>query len=299
MGGGGNSLALETIHFIAQKVWGLFPLYIIGFVLSFVANQYVSHPSLEQFIKNLFRSALAFFRVGTTVGLIVDEPLGAAWYISAMLLSMMIIYPLVRYRRTIYTYIVAPLICMFIYGYLQFNYGCAATLDWNGICTNGLLRGIAGISLGCVAYEFSEKIRSKNWTMPAKKWMTGLEIGGYLLAIIHMKYLWIWGSNDFVIVMILALSVAISGSCKSYSGKSVKGRSKIWAELGLALYMGHMPVRTLVLHSERFVSFESKLIIYLVSSLVLSFILRWLGIWLKRFLDSLCGRVRDKCIAGS
>jgi len=263
---------------------------------AFAAMQYTEHQTAEQIIKNLFDTVLTFLRVGTVAGLSAYEPLGTAWYISAMLLSMLIIYPIVRYRRGFYTYIMAPIVCVFIYGYLQHNYYGAAALDWVGICSTGLLRGLSSVSLGCVVYELSEKISRTKWTALGKKLLTILEIGGYLYALIHMQFLFAWGSNDFVAVMAVALSVAISGSGRSYTAEIPGDKTAILAELGMALYMGHPAIMILIRNSNRFADFQSRLIFYILFSFSMAFAVRWVGIRLKKALERCIKQLKNTLI---
>ena len=75
-----------------------------------------------------------------------DRAIDPAWYISAMLLSMFILYPLLLLLRDKFTYIIAPLASIVIYGYLLFRVGNLATINplEGSFVYTGLLRGIAG-----------------------------------------------------------------------------------------------------------------------------------------------------------
>lgn len=271
-----NTIGSETMSFVFHKAKEIFPYYSLGFICAFIATQYINHHSGKQIIKNVIKSVLTFLRIGTTVGLDSYEVMGLSWYISAMLLGVLMVYPLFRYRRNLFCYIEAPLICAFIYGYLSHTYKGTSALDWIGICNTGLLRGIAGLSLGCLTYEISQKIENTTWSRNGRILLTLVEAMGYFAALLHMQFKFKVESNDFVIIVILVLSIAISFSCKSLSCQMISNVNIFWAEYSLALYMGHYVIRLLITNCSKLDTYPSKLVVYLAMSFIASLVL-WKG----------------------
>ncbi|MBC8577488.1 acyltransferase family protein [Yanshouia hominis] len=276
-----NTIGTETLRLVLNKFKRIFPYYSLGFVLSFAVTQYINHVSGRSILKNAIKSILTFLRLGTTVGLNSYEVMDLCWYISGMLLGIMIIYPLLRYHANLFCYVEAPLICAFIYGYLFHTYKGTATLDWIGICNTGLLRGIAGLSLGCLTYEGSRKIKNIKWSGNGRVFLTLVEVMGYFIALIHMQFKSKIGSDDFVIIGILTMSISISFSGSSLSYKMFGQTNVPWAEYSLALYMGHWPVLLFIANDHALSTFQLKFVTYFVCSFIVSFLLQKGGNLLK------------------
>lgn len=275
-----NTIGSETLHFAWRKIQNVFWYYVIGFVLNFCVLQY-----LNQHTKNFRYSLLTFLRIGTAAGLDNDDILGGAWYISAMILAMLFIYPIYRYRENIFTNIAAPLISIFAYGYLFQNYGKVATLDWLGVGRAGLLRAFAGISLGCISYAISKKIMISQDVKKYRNVLTTIEILGYLISLLYMQMMPYGFCNDFIIIGVMTISISISFSGRSFLNNIFANVSVFWPEYSLALYMGHYAIRPLFMESKCFVSNAEKLLIYILSSLLISLLLRFFGNYLKTFFD--------------
>jgi peptidoglycan/LPS O-acetylase OafA/YrhL len=87
---------------------------------------------------------------------------GVLWYLSAMFVSIIIIYPIARRHYKIYVYY-APLLALFSMGYLFRNFGSLNIPDTTfaaGLFNTGILRGISMISLGMWIYDVSVKLNS-------------------------------------------------------------------------------------------------------------------------------------------
>lgn len=79
-----------------------------------------------------------------------------AWYLSAMMLALLILYPIARRTGAKFTRIICPLLAVLIYGII-----CRENEHLNTISgdyfiipiQSGLFRGIAGICTGCMLYD--------------------------------------------------------------------------------------------------------------------------------------------------
>ena len=81
-----------------------------------------------------------------------------------MLISMIIIYPLLRKYKENFTYIIAPIITIVIGSWLSHNYGTVSGWTHAGLVYNCLLRAFFEISLGTILYKIAEKIKLINLT---------------------------------------------------------------------------------------------------------------------------------------
>ena len=142
----------DSINFIFGKIKNLFPeiliAYIIGFFVEHLNENFTNKELIKDFISSIWEllflndSGLMGFRANAVV-----------WYISSMLISMLILYPLLRKYKNTFLMIMAPLITIFIYGIMYQNLqSLRAPHYWNGFVYKGLLRALAAISLGCICY---------------------------------------------------------------------------------------------------------------------------------------------------
>lgn len=159
-----------------------------------------------------------------------------AWYISAMLLTMFILYPILHSRRDLFLNVIAPLLCIFIMGYfakyekkLSFTDGVFA-----------IMRGTVCICFGCMAYRVCEALKRHQIAKATGVMLTIIEWSCYISIFVTAFFIG-RGMYDFIAVFILAVGVAISFSEKSYSGKIFRGAlCRFLGKLSLAVYLNHM-----------------------------------------------------------
>lgn len=246
-GAGTNGIGAETLQFILHKIRSFLPEFLIawwiGFVLIGVVRQYGVLDYLKAFGNDFWELTLVKMS-----GLFTHGIDGAMWYLSAMLLGMAILYPLLRTKRDLMTHLVCPLLALFLYGYLcQAEGHPRDPIVWLGLCYKGLVRAIAGLCTGvviCMAVRRLKKLAPAGLT----KLGNALAIGAQLLCLI----LTIWymaeqepSEYDYFYMFLLMLLVLISFS--GFGLESVLGNSQrlhlLSAFLGkysLFLYLGHL-----------------------------------------------------------
>lgn len=135
----------DTLDFVVKKFKSFCPNDFIAFIIAFSVchgNQSMSD-KIDWIIHDLFGFMLVHM---TGLG---DEPInGIVWYLSATLIAIMFIHPLMcKYSQNdVFYYIIAPIGFLFGVGYLAQNVGTLqATLEWNGILRLGLVRAVAEI----------------------------------------------------------------------------------------------------------------------------------------------------------
>ena len=159
-----NTLTLydDTYNFIKRKIFRLVPNYFIAWIIA-VAVYYVNKRSFvfNNLIVNVVKSIPELLMIKNT-GIRFASFNGPTWYISAMLLNMLILYPLVRYYRKNFFLFAVPLF-LYVGGYFFQTYGSISDLEnWNGYILLGTLRGTFGILAGCICYSVANKIRICN-----------------------------------------------------------------------------------------------------------------------------------------
>lgn len=244
---GTNGIGSETLHFILHKIRSFLPEFLIawwiGFVLIGVVRQYGVLDYLKAFGNDFWELTLVKMS-----GLFTHGIDGAMWYLSAMLLGMALLYPLLRTKRDLMTHLVCPLLALFLYGYLcQAEGHPRDPIVWLGLCYKGLVRAVAGLCTGvviCMAVHRLKKLASAGLTKLGNALAIGIQLLCLILTIRYMaeqepsEY-------DYFYMFLLMLLVLISFS--GFGLESVLGNSQrlhlLSAFLGkysLSLYLGHL-----------------------------------------------------------
>ena len=111
-----GTLGKETAGFIWHKIKSILPYYLFGYFISLVLYIYIDLrqvSGLSQIVKKLSLSIPNFFLLSTS-GLEETTVLGMTWYISAMLLAMCFLYPLLRKYKDMYMHVILP---YYLFGY--------------------------------------------------------------------------------------------------------------------------------------------------------------------------------------
>lgn len=224
--GEATGIGSETLHFILHKIRSFLPEFLIawwiGFVLIGVVRQYGVLDYLKAFGNDFWELTLVKMS-----GLFTHGIDGAMWYLSAMLLGMAILYPLLRTKRDLMTHLVCPLLALFLYGYLcQAEGHPRDPIVWLGLCYKGLVRAIAGLCTGvviCMAVRTLKRFSPSGLTKTGNALAIGVQLLCLILAIRYMaeqepsEY-------DYFYMFLLMLLVLISFS--GFGLESVLGNSQ-------------------------------------------------------------------------
>ena len=247
IGGEMTGIGSETLHFILHKIRSFLPEFLIawwiGFVLIGVVRQYGVLDYLKAFGNDFWELTLVKMS-----GLFTHGIDGAMWYLSAMLLGMAFLYPLLRTKRDLMTHLVCPLLALFLYGYLcQAEGHPRDPIVWLGLCYKGLVRAVAGLCTGVVICMAVRRLK-RFFPSGLTKMGNALAIGAQLLCLIlAIRYMAEQEPSeyDYFYMFLLMLLVLISFS--GFGLESVLGNSQrlhlLSAFLGkysLSLYLGHL-----------------------------------------------------------
>ena len=171
-----KAIAKNSLMFMKKKYFSIFPQHLVAFAISFVAYTLLNKTGVISTVLNLFKSIPNIFLFQMS-GAMLKNPNHLEWYISAMLLVMAIIYPILLKHYYKYTRYIGPVIALFLLGFCQATTNkLTGVYDWSGIAYKSMLRAFAEITLGTTAFEISRAI-SKIEFSKAKKWLfTVIEI---------------------------------------------------------------------------------------------------------------------------
>ncbi len=242
-----TGIGSETLHFILHKIRSFLPEFLIawwiGFVLIGVVRQYGVLDYLKAFGNDFWELTLVKMS-----GLFTHGIDGAMWYLSAMLLGMAFLYPLLRTKRDLMTHLVCPLLALFLYGYLcQAEGHPRDPIVWLGLCYKGLVRAVAGLCTGvviCMAVRRLKRFSPSGLT----KTGNALAIGAQLLCLLlTIRYMAEQEPSEYDYFYMFLLMLLVLLSFAGFGLESVLGNSQrlhlLSAFLGkysLSLYLGHL-----------------------------------------------------------
>lgn len=255
-----DDVVFSTLNFIKRKIEIILPFYLVAFFICFFIIHIPNRMNINLLMEDMLKTSLDFFLL-TASGLNWLNPVGPAWYISAMLFTMLIFYPIMISYKNKFTFIFAPILVCFLYGFiLQTRHNISAATVFQGFVYVGVLRSIAGIALGCICYEVSNKMKNLEFTKIGKALISFIEVGLYSISLYLMqKYQ--FSKIDFIIIFMFAVAVTFSFSEKTYT-KYIKSPT-ILNKLSLNIYLVHGALIGLVNRIFIHKSYIEKLYIYI------------------------------------
>ena len=207
--GDGRPLYEATWSFLLGKIKGVFPYVLFSWLIFLGITLIVVKPGTMSVLMSTLDLTFLLAAIKPDYNI-----LGGCWYLSAMMISMLLIYPLEKKYRKNFSLIIAPLFAVFFGGYMLQN--CPSLRDWKastGHMHVGLLKAIFEISLGTTAYELSEKLKDIRFKKAGKMLLSLAELGS--LGFVLFMNLWY---NDvrkydalWILLIFFGVSVAFSG----------------------------------------------------------------------------------------
>lgn len=233
-----NNVYLDNLNIIWNKFKKFLPYSLIATILSGGILVFYKQRKIVDLALSLF-SAFFIGMFGITDYLI----LGPIWYISAMLIAMFILYPIVIKLKKNYAYYIGPLIIMFGLGYIFQQYGTLNIYhsQWNGLFYSGLLRAIIELNIGIIiAFEIDSINKKLDRFKNINVLLTCTEI--YLFYILFTMMLFYSKVNqiEFVLLFIIVITLIISFTGRSYTTKIFSKKFFFYLEqLSLPIYINH------------------------------------------------------------
>lgn len=230
----------DSRKFMLHKIKGLCPeIFIawgIGFVVQHLARKNVTPSSL---VKDLMTGVWDMFFLRES-GLEGFKANPATWYISAMLLAMLVLVPLFLKDRDLFINVWAPVIAIAALGYLSKNVGdLRGPTDWLGFCYKGWLRAVGELCVGVICWGICQKVRQLHCTRLAGMLLAMLELFCYL-GVIAWSYEHKGSQMDFVMLLLFAAGVVITFSGQSlFSSFFNKPLVYFLGKISFPVYLAH------------------------------------------------------------
>lgn len=259
----------ESLTFMKNKYLSFFPYHIFIVVITVAAWIPYFNLSLTDWAVKVANAIPAFLLL-QMFGFNSADWLFPEWYLSAMIIVMFILTPvMIKYRR-IYSYYIAPVVSLIAIS-IVFKY--KDTLDvttaWNGFVCLGLLRAFGEISLGFTIYAVAESGIIEKFN---KYFLLLTELICYICIFIYMNKT-LNPSIEISILFLFIIAVTISfspkASCRFLNNKVIYFLGKI----SLPIYLCHSLVRYYITKNVwTHGGYASYLVFFLIITLVLSLI---------------------------
>lgn len=261
----------DNVNIIIRKLKKFLPFTIVASAILIVIKLLFNEISMG----NIFLSVFNTFLVDMS-GMITYRINIPVWYLSALLISMFILYPIIRKNKEKYIYYFAPLIVLFGAGYINNNF---TNLDvwnnkWNLFISAGLVRSMMDINIGILIYFFIKNIQEKIQKISTKVKII-LNIITFLLYSFFFCFIFFYertGKLDFFALLIISLSTLLSFSGVIYD-KFLNNKFVYYLEkLSLPIFINHFIFKDIFnkMGSSNNYKFIFLLIIYVLSSVVFS-----------------------------
>lgn len=278
-----KELAIEWKGFIKKKYLSLWPVHLFAYIVTFFTfAHYMGWTAGSSFHKML--STVPEIFLVQMAGFQKNPIVGQAWYLSAMILVMFVIYPLLRRHYEWFSKIAAPVTAVVLVIYLQVHYtNLDIIVERTGLLYAGVLRGCAEILLGIFMERIGRRLMTSNYTSTsmARGALTVLELLCYG-AFIGYAYN---GSNtrwEFPLIFVIALGIAISFSGRSYL--SVLFQHEIFTYLGkisFPIYLNQIWVRMVMVEQDFTMGWTSQMLATVLVTILVSIICLYMVEWIK------------------
>ncbi|MDY3793055.1 MAG: acyltransferase family protein [Oscillospiraceae bacterium] len=225
----------KTWNEIFKRIKTMYPAFIIAYVIAFSLKYYFNGGNLFGMISSSVGELTLLLGAGFSFG---DVIIGPIWYFSDLLISILLLFPLMKKYKKTFSTIIAPIIVILGYGYLAMSFKhLAITIDQLGIICGGILRGCCGVALGNVIFYLSLKDRI-DFTKFGKIVLKLFEITCFILVIFFMNkhsgdYF------DFIEIMLFAIIILLAFKY-DYNNKIFNNKiTSVLGEYSAILYVVH------------------------------------------------------------
>ncbi len=234
-------LGKETQNFLKRKIGALMPDFLIAYVIGFCVMQIRWHDSgifelLKRFARciwePLFLTMAGFGDVRTN---------GVDWYLSAMILSMLVLYPLCRKYFSMFTRVIGPILAFLILGYFYLEYKTTVSVYARvGLNYKGTLRVFAEIALGASCYPLIQYLQGLRLTKTAKFLISLAEGSIYGMIFFYMAAAKD-ASSDFACLLLIFVGTCLAWSQQGlFSGCFNNQLCAFLGKISLPLYLSHI-----------------------------------------------------------
>lgn len=239
-----KSLLKGTYSYLFKTIKKLAPYIIISFVFSLLIEFKFGNIKKMEVVNSIY--SLFLLR---QFGFKSPGFFGSTWYISVMLFSIFLLYPLFhKYKEKFVKYFSIIIVILGI-GYMSQNYGNLDlyTNNWNGIFFSGTIRGIVEMNIGAIIFVASNYIKNIEFTKIGRIILT--IIGEFLIifTLVIINYSSKPYNYDFTMIFFISIAILIFVTEKGYDYKILSNNVFYYLEkLSMPIYLNHYAIIKIV-----------------------------------------------------
>lgn len=285
-----NALGTETRRFIVKKYKSFCPEILVAYAIACVFYSIVNREQImDLFLVTVFEGTLL-----RMTGIHIVSINAAVWYVSSMLLCMMIIYPLIRKYPDMAVNVILPLSALLLLGYFCGNMRSPRTpTEWMGWTYRGNLRAFSELSIGVCCYKICDWVKQINFTKLGKWLLTVVEYVCYFVLLYYMYY-FNATRRDYFFIVVYAIAIIITFSEQTVdAGIFDKKLCYSLGKYSFSVFLSHAfyAFNLNKLLPENF-SDAKKMMIYLLCSFVTGFIVMCASDLIRRYGEIARGRFK-------
>lgn len=233
-----DKIGTQTVDFLFHKIKGFIYCYIFA-VITCLAVRIAGEGLSATVLNEKITLSIVDLLLLNSSGLPHWYIFSASWYLSAMLLGLAVIYPIMRKNRDLFINIIAPITALILYSVMLNRDGYIGEPEkWYYIVTKGFLRSIAGLSLGSTAYALCERIKKHNINRSVSVMFTLVEFAAMAFALFALYK----NKQNLTAAVIFAFFVCVVISATRLSITAPLFNRPIFLYLGklsMAVYLCH------------------------------------------------------------
>lgn len=258
-----QTLSVEYLTFMKHKYLRILPEHIPMFLMTFLVYVMVHPQSLMKIVVLVMKNIPSFLLIQMS-GINLGNVLHIEWYISSMLLTMAVLYPICRKYYYTFTRYFAPLIGLFILGYMQETTKSLTGVSvWMGVCYKSTLRALVEVALGTTCFEAS-RFLTENFSELEKKWKvfwTLVEAGCFGGSVLFVMTT--MGKNYEVLILgLFFVMIALATSGISYGAEFFDRQIFYFlGKISFSVYLGQLAAIYIVMEKMKDLSFRNQILI--------------------------------------
>ena len=269
----GSELCKDTYMYIGRKIKGIFPDYGVAFIVAFIAMSYYWRPKSLLALVSMFAKTIPEFTFLSMAGFPATAVNGVDWYLSALFLSLLILYPIARRNPKRFVYLISPVVAIFLIGRVFMNFSAINAIrigvgkaNWNYFLHPGMFRAIGEICFGTWLILPYQRIKELRFSKIGKVLYSTLEVGCYIIVLLIMYKMPGNSAGDFPLVLLLGIGIMASFAHKGILSDFMDNRlSAALGKLSLDVFLCNLFWRNLIYRylSGKGISYPRLMLLYL------------------------------------